>query len=366
MVIPKGQGIDRYLVAWVVSSEQMASEELRQFLRSQLPEYMVPMVIRVVTELPLLRSGKVDRKALSEMEVGQAARAEIFVGPRTPTEQAVADLWAKMMGTDSVSVHEDFFNLAGHSLLATQLVWRLRQRFKVDLPLRAVFEFPTVAALSLCLDQLMQESNQQTPPSVSQNRPNIARSPKQADLLVALQPKGDQVPLFCMAPLGYSPLSYRALAQRLGERQPLYVLQPLAELQRPDSSEFTLEEIAAEYLRAIRQTQSQGPYQLAGWSSGGLAAFEVGRQLDGAGEQVATIALFDSWAPESRQAVREIDDVELLVDIATMAVQDKGASIEPAKGCAAGALTRGAAPTRRECDSKGCARQHRARSGLVA
>nr|QEO74803.1 phosphopantetheine-binding domain-containing pro [uncultured bacterium] len=142
---------DLRLAAFVVSGE--TAEDLRAHLKDRLPEYMVPWAIVPLDELPLLPNGKVDRKALVrlDMGVGEAASGE---APRNPAEELLARLWCEVLEVPSVSIHDNFFTLGGHSLLATQLVSRLREALGVELPLRQIFETPTVADLARALPGL--------------------------------------------------------------------------------------------------------------------------------------------------------------------------------------------------------------------
>lgn len=324
-VLAKEEVDEKYLIAYVVpEGKQPSPEQIRKRLREELPEYMAPLTYKFVESMPLLASGKIDRKALAAIEVEKAETQTPFVAPRSPMEELVAGLWSKMLGMSKVSIHDDFFSLAGHSLLATQLVWKLRDLVGVDLPLRAVFESPTVSALAAFLEQLVAEKTAK----VAMNQGQIIRAEETQKLLVTLQANGVRPPLFMMAPLGYSPLSYRPLSRYLGPEQPFYALQPLPAEQIHLHPRITVEEIASEYLREIRAVQPEGPYQLGGWSSGGLMAFEAAQQLRRKGESVHVVALLDAWAPGSRQAVSEIDDAALLVEIVKLAIADKGGSID--------------------------------------
>jgi amino acid adenylation domain-containing protein len=150
----RGHTRDQQLVAYVVSQpgEQATVDELRAFVKQQLPEYMVPGAIVALDSLPLRPSGKVDRRALPRPEqLGLDGAA--FVAPRTPTEETLASLWADLLGLSQVSVQANFFELGGHSLLATQLLSRIWDNFGVDVPLRAFFEAPTVAGLAVTIAQ---------------------------------------------------------------------------------------------------------------------------------------------------------------------------------------------------------------------
>jgi amino acid adenylation domain-containing protein len=136
---------DRRLVAYVVPPEgEMDPAALRIALRERLPEPMVPSAVVVLERLPLTANGKVDRRALPAPEV----RGDADARPRTPAEEVLAAIWARVLGAARVGIHDSFFDLGGHSLLATQVVSRIRAAFGVELPLRALFEAPTVEALA--------------------------------------------------------------------------------------------------------------------------------------------------------------------------------------------------------------------------
>ena len=154
---------DKRLVAYVVPNSEFHQDDLsnselvqqlRDFLVEKLPTYMVPSGIVLIDAVPLAPSGKVDRRALpipnfqNELEVG-------FVAPRTPTEEIVADIWSQVLKQEYVGVHDNFFNLGGHSLLATQVVSKLREAFKLELPLRSLFETPTVAQLVEHIERML-------------------------------------------------------------------------------------------------------------------------------------------------------------------------------------------------------------------
>ncbi|MCK6550476.1 amino acid adenylation domain-containing protein, partial [Myxococcota bacterium] len=141
---------DQRLVAYLRTKSGEAPEvtELRTLARERLPEYMVPSVFVPLSALPLTPNGKIDRRALPAPEARDTADlAPTFQGPETPVQEALANMFAEVLGKRRVGIHDDFFALGGHSLLATQLLARIREGFAVELPLRALFESPTVAGL---------------------------------------------------------------------------------------------------------------------------------------------------------------------------------------------------------------------------
>ncbi len=153
---------NQQLIAYVVPRSGPVSVEtahhlehqIQAFLHDRLPEFMIPSVFVVLERFPLTPNGKVDRTALPQAE----AHAETtFVAPRNPVEAELAQLWAEVLGREQVGVHDTFFSLGGHSLLAAQIVFEIRERFQVDIPLRLIFERPTIADLALAILQLQAE-----------------------------------------------------------------------------------------------------------------------------------------------------------------------------------------------------------------
>ncbi|MBW8875034.1 MAG: amino acid adenylation domain-containing protein, partial [Acidobacteria bacterium] len=154
VVVAQQERGDRRLVAYVVAAAAAAGEELaagllRDFLRSKLPDYMVPAAWVFLEALPLTTHGKLDRRALAQWAPAPPAPArQTYRAPRTLAEGLMAEIWAEVLGVERVGVEDDFFELGGHSLLATRVVSRVRHAFAVELPLQALFEAPTVAALA--------------------------------------------------------------------------------------------------------------------------------------------------------------------------------------------------------------------------
>jgi amino acid adenylation domain-containing protein len=155
---------DKQLVAYIVlnpeyralseSSQEALMNELRQFLKQKLPEYMVPRAYVLLESLPLTPNGKVDCHALKALDTYFLDIKEDYAAPRTSVEEALVEIWAKILGKELVGIHDNFFELGGHSLLATQLVSRIRDIFHIDLSVRNFFEAPTVAQLARYIDTI--------------------------------------------------------------------------------------------------------------------------------------------------------------------------------------------------------------------
>ncbi|MEW5931565.1 MAG: amino acid adenylation domain-containing protein, partial [Gemmatimonadota bacterium] len=155
---------DRRLAAYVVPQEgaQLSTADLRAFVQERLPEHMVPAAFVVLEALPLTANGKVDRRALPAPDRGTAPDA--YTAPRTPAEEVLAGIWAEVLGVETVGVEDNFFALGGHSLLATQVISRVRAAFGVEVPLKALFEAPTVAGLAGRIEALRGDGALLAPP----------------------------------------------------------------------------------------------------------------------------------------------------------------------------------------------------------
>jgi acyl carrier protein len=148
VMVSEPQSGDAYLLAYVVPEFERSpvAEELRNHLKKALPEYMIPAGFVILETLPLTRNGKIDRRALAQLESPRPER--VYVAPRTTVEEVVASIWAEVLKLERIGVHDGFFDIGGHSLLSIQVLSRLQKTFHVDLPLRALFEAATVAELS--------------------------------------------------------------------------------------------------------------------------------------------------------------------------------------------------------------------------
>ncbi len=271
---------DKRLVAYLVpeATQTPTSTELRAFLKEKLPEPMLPTAFVLLDKLPLTSNGKINRRALPVPDAAHLAFEETYVAPRNAIEEALADLWANILGLERVGIRDNFFDLGGHSLLAVRLMAQIQRWFGRDLPLATLFQEGTIEHLAALLSQQID------------TRPS---SP-----LVKIQASGTKLPFFCVHPADGTVLSYVALARYLGEDQPFYGLQ-VTHVDKSHSARTRLKVMAADYIESLRAVQPQGPYLLGGWSMGGLVAFEMAQQLRRLGQPVALLALLDSWVPDS-------------------------------------------------------------------
>jgi acyl carrier protein len=144
-------------VAYLVVEEEPGptNTEMRSFLKEKLPEYMVPSVYVLMDDLQLTPSGKIDRRALPAPDRSRPELEEVFIAPRSQSEELVAGIWGNVLGVERIGVHDNFFEIGGHSLLATRVVSRIQQEFHLDLKLMDFFKMPTIAELTERIEGLL-------------------------------------------------------------------------------------------------------------------------------------------------------------------------------------------------------------------
>lgn len=269
------------LVAYVVAREGMPEREaLREHLRQWLPSHMVPGHFIEVPAIPLLPNGKINRRMLpAPIDPGQQRGR--WVAPRSAAEQAIWGVWSEALQLSDFGVHDNFFDLGGHSILAVRVVSRMEAVLQQNCPLGLLFEHPSVAGLAQAMAARGTLAHRDMP-------------------LVALQPHGSGPGLFLLA----GAEMYRPLAQALDvpdmrvygvfSQTEIDLLEPAPDNQPRD---IDVPQLATEYLAIIRQQQSRGPYYLGGFSIGGVLAYEVARRLQEAGEEVRLLVMLDTMLP---------------------------------------------------------------------
>jgi amino acid adenylation domain-containing protein len=273
------------LVAYYVAEggQTIATAALRTHLQTQLPPYMVPAVYVALAALPLTPNGKIDRRALPVPEGAATHPQGGYVAPTTATEQRLVAIWEALLPTRPIGITDNFFEIGGHSLLAAQMVQQIDTAFGQKIRLASLFRGATIAHLATWLT---------TP------RP-VALPTNERTTLVPVQPDGTRPPFFYV-PADWNGGGFyaREIARDLGPDQPFYVLDPQA--YHPTEAPATLAAMAALHLRSLRAVQPEGPYHLGGFCIGGLIAYEMARQLQMAGQTVATLVMIDAAATRPR------------------------------------------------------------------
>jgi amino acid adenylation domain-containing protein len=269
------------LVAYVVLKPHKPTEsgQFRAYLSSQLPTPFIPSTFVFVEHLPRLPNGKVNRKALPAPEQSRRKSTVMaFSAPRNEIEHKLADIWQDLLNLKHIGIQVNFFDLGGHSLLAVRMLVEINKLFNIDLPLGAVYQYPTIKQLSAAISSDTRRSSWYS--------------------LVPIQTQGSRPPLFAI-----HTITLQDLPRHLGKDQPLYFLRygMAAELNDHPIKLPALEELASHYIKELQQVQPEGPYYLAGFSFGGVIAYEMARQLQANGHKVNLVALLDTYLDWEKQ-----------------------------------------------------------------
>ena len=280
VLVDGNDSTEKRLIAYVVPVEFHSFEPavVHNYLKTRLPEFMLPAIVNSVPAWPLNQNGKIDRAALSR-EAAQSNAATATPIPKNQTELHLSKIWENVLGVDRVGITDNFFELGGHSLLAVTMFDAVERLFGKAIPMDSLwFDGGTVETLAQIIDRDQTEVNWPT--------------------LIEMQPQGCRRPLFFVHTMGGNLFHYDELVNELGPDQPAYGLQARGVYGR-EAPRATLEEIAADGVDAMKRLQPSGPYLIVGFSSGGVVAYEMAQQLHRRGEQVSRVILVDAFAAEA-------------------------------------------------------------------
>ena len=307
-----------YLVAYLAFRDGGASTslaELQKTVATRLPSFKRPRHYEVLEMLPKTTSGKVDRSRLPELD-SSLDQDDSIILPRTPLEISLAQAWCDMLGLKVVGVYQDFFELGGTSLQAAMMAAQLSENLEVHVPTSLLFDLADIARLgerlaSLHPDEIAmrfgtesvscypKKSDSWNDGSADQHPLIAALNVPQLDETVSEDAEGkiNRAPIFMVHPPGGIVVCYRDLAQQCGANQPLYAIRSRG-LHGAEELPKTVEEMASDYIEAMQHVCPEGPYQVGGWSLGGVVAYEIAQQLVAAGETVERLILLDTSIPE--------------------------------------------------------------------
>jgi amino acid adenylation domain-containing protein len=281
VVVARELAGDSQIIAYIVPERDITSDELRSALRLWLPDYMVPSAFVMLDSLPLTTNGKVDRDALPSPNFdGPGTKRQ--APATTAEEEKLVEIWKKLLPVTEIGIHDNFFDLGGHSMLAAQFIGEIRESTGIAIPVSALFRAPTIESFARLLKQ----------DSVSKTDP----------VVMPLQEGPGVIPFFAVAAPGVDTAGFALLARQMGKDQSTYRLQPAAPVvwDRPFSKK-ELRELAQECIAAMRSVQPQGPYCLGGMCEGVVIAQQMIIELESQGEEVGLFAIFDTWVLENSQ-----------------------------------------------------------------
>ena len=285
------------LIAFIVADFKVDNEldlirSWRNVLASQLPAFMVPHVFHILDKMPTTLNDKIDRQKLLQYESKTKATKECNL-PRTTEEKLVAEIWKESLKKEQIDIFSNFFEMGGHSIMAVNVMIKIEKITGVRIPLSALFQHSTIEKFAKLLkieDKIISEH------------------------LVPMNPNGSKNPLFIVHGAGLNVLNFAHLINHFDEDQPIYGFQGIGSNGYENWFE-SIEAMASQYIKSIIKVNPKGPYALAGFSFGGIVAFEIARQLKESGKTVSTIVLLDTYLDSSyyyssysrKKAIRYLD-----------------------------------------------------------
>lgn len=281
VVIREDQTGNKRLVAYLVPSNGKidSGKLLKNYLRDKLPEYMLPSAFIPMAQFPLTATLKINRNLLPEPEYKRDDLEESYEAPQNEQEQLLTTIWSELLGLDQIGVHDNFFELGGHSILAVKMMAKIEKQTGKKLPLSVLLEHSTIRRLSY----LMEEGQQKKSEYLS---------------LTPIKSTGSKPPIYLVHGAGLHVLMYEMLSRYMDEDQPIYAMQARG-LNGEAEPLSSIEDIAAHYIKEILQHNPNGPYSIAGYSFGGLIAFEMGKQLKAMGKELLMLGVFDTVVRKS-------------------------------------------------------------------
>ena len=275
VMVREDQPNDKRLAAYLIVNNKIAFsiDALKGFLKEQLPEYMIPTAFVLMDKFPMTVSKKVDRSQLPIPQWATATKKQPFKVPNSPTEKVLYKIWQELLGISDLSIHDDFFELGGHSLIAVNMMSKIDQQISRKVPLAALLKHATIHQLGQLLDQQAEAIFK--------------------DSLVPIKTTGNKPPLYLIHGGGLHVLMFQTLAANMDAEQPIYALQAKG-LNGDGTALNRIEDMAAHYIAEIQKTNPNGPYALAGYSFGGLIAFEMAKQLKAVNKKVLMLSVFDT------------------------------------------------------------------------
>jgi len=266
---------DKYLCAYLVSEEEILAHELRQYLSTVLPNYMIPSYFVRLEKIPLTSNGKLDRKALPMPDVEGSVG---YTAPRNPTEEILVQVWCEILGHKKIGIYDNFFDLGGHSLKAAIVINKMNIELDINIPLAELYANLCIADIAEYISSMKEDEFD-----------NVDG--------VLLLKKGKKINKnFFMVHAGHGKgEAYMKLSNHMSDEFNYWGIN----YENPTSYDpcvMPMENLAARYIKKIKKIQEKGSYYISGWCIGGVIAFEMAKQLETAGDKVKFVGLYNSPA----------------------------------------------------------------------
>lgn len=275
-VIPVECNNDIYLYAYYSAQIDINTQKVKEFLLDIIPSYMIPSYFIQLEKIPLNSNGKIDRKALAKLDK-RIERGREYEASRNDIEEKLVKIWREVLCLDKISINDNFFHIGGHSLKAISLVLKINEEFSDEVSIREIFKAPTIKELA----KYIKGSGIEGKEYKNTNVVVLKKGSEEAENLFVIHDGTGDIGgyiEFCNSINGdFNCLGIRA-----------------EKLENYTPKNCSVEEIAEKYIKVIRRIQPQGKYNIVGWSTGGVIAFEMIRQLEQINKQVGIVVLFDS------------------------------------------------------------------------
>jgi len=265
------------MVAYIQPKESFEEEKLKSYLKKRLPDYMVPSVFTQLDIMPMLPNGKVDKKSLGELKV--SSKTKIFSEikrPNTEIEIQLVEIWEEVLNFNPISITDNFFEIGGDSILSIQIISKARKMGMMLAP-NQLFDHQTIADLA---KHLSAKENQED----------------NSDFLVTLRKQGTKTPLFCVHSGGGHVFFYNLLTEYMKPNRPIYALQPSG-LFGEDTMHGSIEGMTADYIKAMRAVQPEGPYNVLVYCFSATVGNEMAIQLEKVGQKINIIVIDTMASP---------------------------------------------------------------------
>lgn len=271
---------DKRLIAYIIGRDNQETDipDLRKFLKTKIPDYMVPSAFVFIDQFPLTSGGKIDRKALPAPFEAAQDFTKIHIEPQTDIEKKLAGIWSDVLKIKRIGIDENFFDIGGHSILAVRLMIRIEKDLGVRLPLATFIDHCNIKDMAGLIANKV--------------------GPGMWGSLIPIRPGGTKPPLYLVHGAGLNLLLYTTIVSHMNPEQPVFGLQAKG-LDGIDEPLDTIEKIAAYYNEEILKTDKSGSYSLAGFSMGGHIAYEMARQLVSLNYKVSFLGVFDTVSDDA-------------------------------------------------------------------
>ncbi|MCB2311577.1 amino acid adenylation domain-containing protein [Clostridium tagluense] len=271
---------NKYLSAYLSWKRELTVLQLREYLSKYLPDYMIPSLYIYVDQIPLTSNGKIDRRRLEQIKENVSLGSE-YEEPRNDIEKKLVDIWRDTLKVEKIGINDNFFELGGHSLKAVLLTSKVFKELNVEISMVEIFKLPTIKIFAKYITGIKEKENK-----------------FKYDNVVLIKKGSDQARnLFLIHDVSGDIGQYVKFCSKLNANLNCWGISAES-LENYTPQNITIETIAEKYLQIIKAIQPNGEYNIAGWSLGGVIAFEIVRQLEKNHEKINNLVLFDSYAPK--------------------------------------------------------------------